>query len=45
VLRVSGAVLIRLPRIDVPTVLPTNLGTDPRPRVGKVGDDVWDPRA
>ena len=42
--RVTGVVLTRLPRTADPAVLPAYRGTGPPPRLGKVGDDVWDRR-
>jgi hypothetical protein len=42
VLRVTGVVFTRLPRTAAPAVLRADQGTAPMPRVGKVGDDVWD---
>ena len=44
VLRVTGVVLPRLPRTADPAVLPPYQGTGATPRLGKVGDDVWDRR-
>jgi hypothetical protein len=44
VLRVIGVVLTRLPRTAIPAVLVADQGTSPIPRVGNVGDCVWDRR-
>jgi len=44
VLRVAGVVFTRLPRTAAPAVLPADQGSAPVPRVGKVGDNVWDRR-
>ena len=44
VLRVTGVMFTRLARTAAPVVLPADQGTAPMPRVGKVGDDVWDRR-
>jgi hypothetical protein len=39
-----GVVFTRLLAIAVSAVLPADQGGAPMPRVGKVGDDVWDRR-
>jgi hypothetical protein len=44
VLRVTGVVFTRLPGIAARAVLPAAQGTAAMPRLGKVGDDVWDRR-
>ena len=41
-LGVTGVAFTALLGIAVPEVLPGDRGTDPRPRVGKVADGVWD---
>ena len=42
VLSVIGVELARLPRTGIPAVWAADQGTSPIPRVGKVGDWVWD---
>jgi hypothetical protein len=42
--RVTGVVVTRLPRTVAAAVLPAKQGTAPMPRVGQIGDDVWDRR-
>ena len=44
VLRVTGEVFTRLPRTAAPAVLPVDHDAAPVPRLGKVGDAVWDRR-
>lgn len=45
VVRVTGVVFARLPRILAAAILPAKQGTAPMPRAGQIGDDVWDRRA
>jgi hypothetical protein len=45
VLGVTGVVFTGLLAIAFSEVLPGDLGGDPRPRVAKVADGVWDHRA
>lgn len=42
--RVTGVVFTRLPRTVATAVLPAKPATAPMPRVGQIGDDVWDRR-
>ena len=44
VVRVTGVVFTRLPRTVATAVLPAKPATAPMPRVGQIGDDVWDRR-
>src|SRR5580658_9416303 len=44
VVRVTGLVFTRLPRTVAAAVLPAKPATAPMPRVGQIGDDVWDRR-
>ena len=39
---VTGLAFAVLFGIAIPEVLPGDQGTDPRPRAGKMADDVWD---
>jgi hypothetical protein len=44
VVRVTGVVFTRLPRTVAAAVLPADQVTAAMPRVGQIGDDVWDRR-
>ncbi len=40
----TGVVFTGLPRTVAPAVFPAKQGTAPLPRVGQIGDGVWDRR-
>jgi hypothetical protein len=44
VLGLTGVVFTGLPWTLAPAVLPAKQGAAPLPRVGQIGDDVWDRR-